>query len=80
MVCGFSYVFTKELIEDGEGNLLTDSMHVAETVLPYDALLQATNLGFVNALMDNDDGVIRSSLIRFREKNGTVTKSFSAMV
>ena len=80
VVCGFSYVFTKELIEDGEGNLLTDSMHVAETVLPYDALLQATNLGFVNALMDNDDGVIRSSLIRFREKDGTVTKSFSAMV
>ena len=80
VVCGFSYVFSKELIEDGDGNLLTDSMYVTETVLPYDTLLESTNIGFVNALMDNDDGVIRSSLIRFKEKDGTITKSFSAIV
>ena len=80
VVCGFSYVFTKELIEDGNGNLLTDSMYVSETVLPYDALISSTDIGFVNALMDNDDGVIRSTLIRFKEMDGTVTKSFSSVI
>lgn len=80
VVCGFSYVFTKELMEDGKGNLIIDSMSVVEKVSPYEQLEEVTEQGFVNALMDNDDGIIRSSLMRFKEKDGTVTKSFSSVV
>lgn len=80
VVCGFSYVFVKELVEDGQGNILLDGMSVTEKVVPYEELDKVTDQGFVNALMDKDDGIIRSALLRFREKDGTVTKSFSATV
>ena len=80
VVCGFSYVFSKELVEDGNGNLLIDYMHISETVLPYDELLLATKQGFVNALMDQDDGFIRSTLLRFEEPDGTCATGFSSLV
>ena len=35
VVCGFSYVFSKELQEDVNGNLIENSMTVKEQVLPY---------------------------------------------
>ncbi len=80
VVCAFSYVFTKELSEDGNGNLLVDNMAVSEKVLPYDALMQATEQGFVNSLLDENDGYIRSLLVDFNEKDGTKTKNFSAVI
>lgn len=80
VVCAFSYVFTKEFSEDGEGNLLVDSMAVAEKVTPYEALEQVTAQGFVNSLLDDKDGYIRSLLVEFEEKDATVTKNFSAVV
>ena len=80
VVCGFSYVFTKELTDDGRGNLQINAMSVAEKVDTYDALTETTSQGFVNAVMDKNDGIIRSALLRFREKDGTVSMSFAATV
>lgn len=80
VVCVFSYVFTTELLEDGNGNLLVDKMAVSEKVEPYEALANVTKQGFANALLDEKDSVIRSSLMYFEEQDGTVTRNFSAVV
>lgn len=80
VVTAFSYVFTKELLTDEAGNLLTDTMSVQEKVVPYETLRNVTEQGFANALMDEDDSIIRSSMLYFDEKDGTRTKSFSAAV
>ena len=80
VVCGFSYVFSKELQEDENGNLIENSMTVKEQVLPYKALRDVVEMGFVNALMDNDDSFIRSSFLSFDESETLTTKSFSMKV
>lgn len=80
VVTGFSYVFTREVTSDADGNLVENNMAVQEKVVPYEALYQATDHGFVNALMDEDDGIIRSSLLYFDESDGTRAKSFSAAI
>jgi len=79
VVCAFSYVFSKELITDINGELIEDTLHVQNVVKPYPALEKTTVQGFANALMDNDDGVIRSSFLYFDE-NGTRAPSFSTAV
>ncbi|MBR2876839.1 MAG: adenylate/guanylate cyclase domain-containing protein [Clostridia bacterium] len=80
VVCGFSYAFSKELQEDKSGGLVENSMTVKDKVLPYKELRNVVNVGFVNALMDNDDSFIRSSFLRFNEDKNVTTKSFSAVV
>lgn len=80
VVTAFSYVFTKDLVTDASGNLLENSMSVKEKVLPYEALRDVTVQGFANALMDEDDSIIRSSFLHFTEANGSREKSFSATV
>lgn len=80
VVCGFSYVFSKELQEDANGNLIENSMTVKEQVLPYKALRDVVDTGFVNALMDNDDSFIRSSFLTFEELENVTTTSFSMKV
>lgn len=80
VVTGFSYVFGKRIFEDAQGKLHENRMSVEEKVLPYDALGEATRHGFVNALMDEDDSIIRSSFLYFTEEDGTVAKSFSSTV
>jgi len=80
VVCGFSYVFSKELQEDENGVLLENSMTVKDKVLPYKELRDVANLGFVNALMDNDDSFIRSSFLSFNESEDVTAKSFSVSV
>lgn len=80
VVCGFSYVFSKELQEDENGNLIENSMTIKERVLPYKALRDVVDTGFVNALMDNDDSFIRSSFLFFKENKDVTAKSFSAVV
>ncbi len=80
VVCGFSYVFSKELQEDESGNLIENSMTIKERVLPYKALGDNVSQGFVNALMDNDDSFIRSSFLSFKESKAVTAKSFSAVV
>lgn len=79
VVCAFSYVFSKELITDLNGNLAVDMLYVQDKIEPYPALSEAVTLGFANALMDNDDGVIRSSFLSFND-NGTEVPGFSAAV
>ena len=80
VVTGFSYVFTKEVISDKNGILVENGMAVAEKVVPYAALSNATEQGFVNALMDADDSFIRSAFLYFNEEDGTKTKSFGAAI
>lgn len=80
VVCGFSYVFVKDLDTDKDGNKYENAMSVKDKVMPYPSLAAVTTQGFVNALMDDDDNHIRSALISFEEKDGTVTKSFNAAV
>ena len=79
VVCAFSYVFSKELVTDENGDLIADAMYIQDKVLPYPALKDATYQGFANALMDNNDGVIRSSFMYFDEE-GVRMPSFSAAV
>lgn len=79
VVCGFSYVFSKELVTDRNGKLSVDLLYVQDKIEPYPALCDAVTLGFANALMDNDDGVIRSSFLSYNE-NGTEKLGFSAAV
>lgn len=64
-VCAFSYVFERELVTDDDGNLKIDNLAVVDTVKPYPALYSVTKHGFANALMDKDDGFIRSSFLYF---------------
>ena len=81
VVCGYSYVFAKELQQDEEGNLVENTMTVKDKVLPYEALRGSVETGFVNALMDNDDSFIRSSFLHFSEpEKAFAEKSFSAVV
>ncbi len=85
VVCGFSYVFSKSLKTDANGNLVVDAMTVSDKVVPFKALADVTNQGFVNALMDNDDNVIRSTFMYFEETEnqfikGNPPKSFSCAV
>ncbi|MBQ4347081.1 MAG: CHASE2 domain-containing protein [Firmicutes bacterium] len=80
VVVGFSYVFAKELITDDDGKILVDVMSVQEKVLPYESLMAATEQGFVNALMDADDGLIRNAFLYFDEADGTRVKSFDFAV
>ncbi len=80
VVCGFSYVFSKELQEDENGKLIENSMTIKDKVLPYKGLREVVETGFVNALMDNDDSFIRSSFLSFKESEELVAKGFSAKV
>ena len=77
VVTGFSYVFTKSVTSDENGNLIENEMSVHEKVVPYKNLANSTTQGFVNALMDEDDSIIRSSFLYFDEEDGTRYKSFS---
>lgn len=65
VVCAVSYVFEREVTADSSGRLLVDNMAVSSVIEPYPALYAATRHGFANALMDSDDGIIRSSFLRY---------------
>lgn len=80
VVTGFSYVFTRNVYTDESGNLVVDGMSVQERIFPYQELYETTEQGFVNALMDEDDSIIRSSFLYFDEEDGVRTKSFSAAI
>ncbi len=80
VVCGFSYVFSKELEENEDGKLIENSMTVKDKVLPYKDLRDVVDVGFVNALMDNDDSFIRSSFLTFCESDTVTSESFSMKV
>ncbi len=65
VVCAFSYVFERELVSEDDGKVRVDNLSVVDTVKPYPALFEVTSHGFANALMDKDDGFIRSSFLYF---------------
>ncbi|MBQ3497183.1 MAG: CHASE2 domain-containing protein, partial [Oscillospiraceae bacterium] len=71
VVTGFSYVFAKELTEGEDGSLRVNALAVSDRVVPYDALAGVTTSGFVNALMDGEDGLIRSAFLRFDDPDGS---------
>ena len=80
VVTGFSYVFSSELVTDEDGNLALNNMAVQEKVIPYEALREVTDQGFVNALMDAKDSTIRNAFVYFDEEDGTRALSFNAAV
>lgn len=80
VVTGFSYVFQKKVTQDESGNLVLDGMSVAEKVVPYEELMEVTDIGFVNSLTDEDDKIIRSTFLYFDEENGDRTQNFSSVV
>ncbi len=80
VVTGFSYVFASELVTDEDGNLALNNMSVQEKVVPYEALREVTEQGFVNALMDAKDSTIRNAFVYFDEEDGIRTLSFNAAV
>lgn len=80
VVTGFAYVFKNEVRTDENGNLIADGMTVDEVITPYGILKDATHQGFVNALMDEDDTIIRSSFLYFDELDGSRELSFSARI
>ncbi len=83
VVCAFSYVFERELVSDDDGNVKVDSLSAVDTVKPYPALFDVTSHGFANALMDNDDGFIRSSFLYFPPEpsdNDTIEFSFNTEI
>ena len=80
VVTGFSYVFASELVTNEDGSLSLDHMSVQEKVIPYQALREVTDQGFVNALMDAKDSTIRNAFVYFDETDGTRTLSFNAAV
>ncbi len=80
VITGFSYVFTKDIISSGNGIVDVDAMAVQDKVLPYPALREVTSQGFVNALMDNEDGVIRNTFLYYDERGGERTLSFCSAI
>lgn len=79
VVTGFSYVFTKEVMSDKEGRLVANEMAIEEKVVPYSALQKTTEQAFVNAIMDEKDGIIRSAFLYFEEE-GNRAKSFGSAI
>ena len=55
-------------------------MYVTDKVEPFAALRNVTSQGFVNALLDDSDGIIRKAFIYHIEKDGTKKDGFSAAV
>ena len=80
VVCGFNYVFTKKIVSDENGNLYVNNLHVSDIVTPYKALAENTAQGFVTALLDEADGIIRKAFIYFTEEDGTKKQGFSTAV
>lgn len=80
VVTGFSYVFTKKVVENDKGNLTVNKLAVEEKIMPYPALKKSSSIGFVNALMDEDDSIIRSSFLYYDEEDSVRVKSFSSVV
>lgn len=83
VICAFSYVFERDLVVGGDGILKVDNLSAAGVIKPYSALYEAAAHGFANAIMDSDDGIIRSAFLYYPPEpkpDDTVELSFSAAV
>lgn len=78
VVTGFSYIFSKDIVTDENGNLYINELYAEDKVMPYKDLMNATEQGFVNAILDEKDSIIRTGFLYFDEENGTRTKALSA--
>ena len=65
VVTAFSYVFERDVTADSDGTLEINNLFVSDVIKPYEELYSATKHGFANALMDNKDGLIRTSFLYF---------------
>ncbi len=79
VVTAYSYVFDRELVTTNDGSITVNDMYITDIVKPYAQLEENTAQGFANALMNSDDGFIRSSFYSFGE-NGIAKPSFNAAV
>lgn len=79
VVTGFSYVFSTRIVTDENGNSVVNKMYPEDKVMPYEKLENSTEQGFVNALMNEDDSVIRSSFLYFDDETGR-KKSFVSAI
>ena len=80
VVCGFSYVFERAITITDNGALDVNNTAISDVIMPYKELYDATKHGFVNALMDDDDGFIRNAFYSFCDEDGVVRYSFDAAV
>lgn len=83
VVCAFSYVFERDLITESDGTLRVNNLSVTDIIKPYPVLYEAVYSGFANALMDSDDGIIRSSFLYYppdAKPGDDVELSFNAAV
>ena len=79
VVTGFSYVFSTRIVTDENGNSVINKMYPEDKVMPYEELQSSAEQGFVNALMNEDDSVIRRAFLYFDE-DGVRYKSFVSAV
>ena len=79
VICAFNYVFENEITENSEKNYLNSSLKATEKNVPYEELAENVGQGFVNAIMDKDDGFIRDCMLYFDE-NGQKSKSFPSVI
>ena len=83
VVSAFAYVFEKNFTSEEDGSIKFNNLAVTDMIMPYEALYDSSRHGFTNALMDNDNGIIRSSFLYFPpdpSPEDTVEFSFSAEV
>ena len=80
VVTGTSYVFGKELSTDENGMLDVNYLAVVDRVEPYKGLKDVTEQGFVNAISNADDRLVRHSFVYFDDVDGTRVRSFSSAI
>ena len=80
VVTGTSYVFGKEVTTAEDGMLDVNYLAVVEKVEPYKALKETTSQGFVNAIFDEEDRMVRHSFVYFDDTDGTRVRSFSSAI
>lgn len=80
VITGTSYAFEKQVSTTADGTLDINYLSVVDKVEPYETLRNSTTQGFVNAISNADDRLIRHSFVYFDEKDGTRVRSFSSAI
>ena len=80
VVTATSYVFGKAVNTTEDGMLDVNYLSVVDRVEPYEALKSTTTQGFVNAISNADDRLIRHSFVYFDDVDGTRVRSFSSAI
>ncbi len=80
VVAGFSYVFSTRLTADKNGEMYINTLYPEDKVIPYEALRNVTEQGFVNALLDDKDSLVRESFLYFNDTDGKRYKSFTSVI